>query len=363
MIDIDLKDKNQLYQLLGGILGFIVILSVCLIIMKPFFPAILLSTIFTLSTWPAFIWLNHRLGDRPVISSTVMTLILAVFFIMPICLIGTSLTESLTKAYSFTQETISGNNSDTLKTNLENLPYVGQYLEHGWNFIEQHKEPINITLKKYAAPTSQKIISMGASIGRGLLDISLGVLLTYFFFRHGKDAATRLGNLIDKFSGERGRQIFSISKNTLTSVIYGILGTAVAQALLAALGLLIAGVPGVTFLAFITFFLSLIPMGPPLIWIPAALWLYATGKVTMALFLALWGLLVISSVDNFLKPYFISMGSNLPLALVLLGVLGGVVAFGFIGVFIGPTFLAVAYNLIIDWSTSREKNNEEVKQN
>jgi predicted PurR-regulated permease PerM len=105
----------------------------------------------------------------------------------------------------------------------------------------------------------------------------------------------------------------------------------------------------------ITFFLSFIPMGPPLLWMPAALWLYTEGNTTWGIFLILWGVLVISSVDNFLKPYFISLGSDLPLLLVLLGILGGIMAFGFIGVFIGPTILAVTYSLMIEWSSTREK--------
>ncbi|MCK5519179.1 MAG: AI-2E family transporter, partial [Alphaproteobacteria bacterium] len=90
-------------------------------------------------------------------------------------------------------------------------------------------------------------------------------------------------------------------------------------------------------------------------WIPAAIWLYAGGNTAWSIFLVLWGVLAIASVDNFLKPYFISLGSNLPLLLVLLGVLGGMIAFGFIGVFIGPTILAVAYSLMIEWSNTREK--------
>jgi len=354
MIDLDLKNKNQLYQLIVGLFGFGVILTYCMIIMAPFFPALLLATIFTLSTWPAFVWLNKKTNNRKTLTSILMTLMLASFFIFPVFIIGTSITENITKAYFLTQESLQGKN-DNAQEYFKDLPYVGDYLKEGWSFIEAHKEQISSTMQKYAAPTSQKLITVGASIGRGLLDVTLGVLLAYFFFRHGSSAAIRLGNLIDKFGGKRGREIFEVSKNTLISVIYGILGTALAQAILAAFGFWISGVPGATFLGFITFFLSLIPMGPPLVWIPATIWLYVSGNEALALFLALWGVLVISSVDNFLKPYFISLGSNLPLALVLLGVLGGVIAFGFIGVFIGPTFLAVAYNLIIEWSSSREK--------
>ena len=109
--------------------------------------------------------------------------------------------------------------------------------------------------------------------------------------------------------------------------------------------------PGPTFLGLLTFFLSVIPIGPPLVWIPAALWLLREGSTGWAIFMGLWGLLAVSSVDNFLKPYLISRGSSMPFILVLLGVLGGALAFGFIGVFLGPTLLAVGFGLFQEWSS------------
>jgi predicted PurR-regulated permease PerM len=138
-------------------------------------------------------------------------------------------------------------------------------------------------------------------------------------------------------------------------VVNGVIGTAAAQAVLALIGFLIAGVPGALVLGIVTFLLSLIPMGPPLVWIPATAWLAWKGEYGMAVFLGCWGTFIISGVDNVLKPYLISRGGNLPLVIVLLGVFGGLIAFGFIGLFIGPTLLAVAYSLLTDWSKSQAR--------
>ena len=121
---------------------------------------------------------------------------------------------------------------------------------------------------------------------------------------------------------------------------------ALAQGVVAGIGFLIAGVPGATLLGFATFFLSVVPVGPPMIWIPVTLWLFVQGSTGWAVFMALWGLLVISMVDNVLKPMIISHGSHLPFMLVLLGVLGGAAAFGFVGIFLGPTLLAVGYRMV-----------------
>jgi predicted PurR-regulated permease PerM len=116
------------------------------------------------------------------------------------------------------------------------------------------------------------------------------------------------------------------------------------------LGLLIAGVPGAALLALLTFFLSVLPAGPPVILLPAAFWLFHQGSTGWGVFMLVWAVGV-STVDNFVKPWLISQGSDMPLILILFGVLGGALAFGFIGVFIGPTLLAVGYRLVTEWAS------------
>ena len=155
--------------------------------------------------------------------------------------------------------------------------------------------------------------------------------------------------------GRRAEYYIDLVAGTVQRVVNGVIGTAAAQAILALIGFLIAGVPGALVLGIVTFMLSLIPMGPPLVWIPATAWLVWKGDYGLAIFLGVWGTFVISGVDNVLKPYLISRGGNLPLVIVLLGVFGGLIAFGFIGLFIGPTLLAVAYSLLIDWSKTQAR--------
>jgi predicted PurR-regulated permease PerM len=145
---------------------------------------------------------------------------------------------------------------------------------------------------------------------------------------------------------------------TVRSVSIGLVGTASVQAMIAALGFFIAGMPGVAVLGFATFMLALVQLPTLLIWLPAAIWLYYTGEVGHAIFLGAWGLLLVNSVDNLLRPWLISRGAKLPFALILMGVLGGLLAWGIIGLFIGPTLLAVAYSLVRSWiGTAREAGN------
>lgn len=352
LTNINFKDKSQLYQLIAGLSAVTLILLGCLVILTPFFPAMLLATIFALATWPAFEWVDAKLKNRTTISATLMTLFLAACFVAPLVIIGTSVVDNFQKIYTGIQEFLRIDPEITAKR-LSSAPWVGPYLEKYWLMFASDKQKLIDLLQEYVGPATQMLIRLAGTIGYGLLDITLGVMISFFFFRHGLNVATRIRALIDRFGGEAGQNMLKICKNTLIGVVYGIFGTALAQAVLAAIGFWAAGVPGASFLGLMTFFLSLVPMGPPIIWVPAALWLFSEGQTGWAIALGLWGLIVISSIDNFMKPYFISLGSNLPLLLVLLGVMGGILAFGFIGIFIGPTLLALAYSIVLEWTTAR----------
>lgn len=354
MLKFDIKDKNHIYQLIAGITAVVFILLGCLLILSPFFPAILLAIILALSTWPAYEWLNRKLIHRTWLSATLMTTLLALCFIVPLVIIGTSSAENFSKISNMFSSALQGN-TEIVGQNLATIPYIGDTASTYWTDLTADQERFEKIMDEYVGRTSDGLIKLGGSIGRGLLDLTLGVMIAFFFFRHGTRAAARMRTLIDKFGGENGQRLLEVSKNTLIGVVYGIMGTALAQGALAALGFWIAGVPGASFLGLLTFFLSFVPNGPPFIWVPAVFWLYSEGQMTQAIFLSLWGLIVISGIDNILRPYFISLRGNLPFLLTLLGIIGGIIAFGFIGIFIGPTLLALAYALILDWTSLRRE--------
>jgi predicted PurR-regulated permease PerM len=143
-----------------------------------------------------------------------------------------------------------------------------------------------------------------------------------------------------------------VAHATHTGVVYGVLGTALVQALLLLIGLWVTGIPAALLLGLLLFLLCLIPLGPLLIMGPAAVWLYLSGAVGWAVFIVVWSIAAGLLTDNVLKPWLISRGSELPLILILFGVIGGAVAFGFLGLFLGPTLLAVAYELIREWNAA-----------
>ncbi len=357
--DIESLNRETVYRTLITVVGVALILWGCLVILQPFIPAFLLAIIFTLSTWPAFTWIKDRLNGRRTLAALLMTLLLAVCFLVPLTFLGSSLADNFGRLYSVVLEPII-NGPGEMPAWLHELPLIGPYLDGIWNDYVAQPLQEGAALKAHLAP---KLIATGKAIGQGMLDLSLGVLIAFFFFRHGIAVAHRVSTLITKFVGPRGQHLLAVSKKTVIGVVYGVLGTALAQGALAGIGFWLAGVPGATFLGLITLLMSFIPMGPPVIWVPATIWLLSEGMTGAGIFMGIWGLLIISGVDNIIRPYFISLGSNLPLPLVILGVFGGLIAFGFIGLFIGPTLLAVAYALVMEWShTDRKQADDSVPE-
>jgi predicted PurR-regulated permease PerM len=198
------------------------------------------------------------------------------------------------------------------------------------------------------------LIAAGMAVGQGVTQVLVSALLAFFLLRDAPELSIRLGVILERLAGQRGRHLIKVAGDTVRGVVFGILGTAVVQSIIAGIGFWIADVPGTVLLAVMTFFLAVIlPFGPPLIWIPAALWLFSQGQSWWGVFILIWGVFAISSVDNIVRPYLISQSSKLPFALIFCGVIGGALAFGLVGIFLGPTLLAIAFRLIDEWSSNR----------
>ncbi len=350
---IEINSKARIYRTIAAVVGVGLIAFGCLVILKPFLPAILLAAILCLSTWPAFVRLEKKLSGRTGLAAGLMTTAIAVCFLIPIAFLGTSLAESFGRLMSEITHALEGDVLITTPVWVSNIPFAGDYLDQLWQERAYDKEHLVATVREFAGPATHWLIVAGSGIGHGVLDVALGVLIAFFFFHKGQAAVVRLRTLIENFGGPGSLHLLQVSANTVIGVVYGILGTAIVLGALAAVGFWIADVPGAPFLGVITFLLAIIPGAPPLILIPVTLWLFMEGQTGMGIFMALWSVAIIVLLDLIIRPYLISLGSKMPLLLVFLGVFGGVAAFGFIGLFIGPALLAIAAALITELSHKR----------
>jgi predicted PurR-regulated permease PerM len=193
------------------------------------------------------------------------------------------------------------------------------------------------------------VLARGADLGQGILQVALSLLTAFFFYRDAPSVLAVVQGALGKVTGPRAGRLVDTARATINGVVRGLLGTAVIQSILLGIGLALAGVPAPLFLGFIAFFLSLIPAGLALLWLPAAGWLALQGETGWALFLAIWGA-VVGSLDNVTRPYLIGEEAGLPFLLIFLGVVGGAMSFGLVGLFLGPILLAIAASLVREWS-------------
>lgn len=321
----------------------------CFLILQPFIAAILFAAIVCVTTWPLHAWLLARLGNRPALTSTVMTLLLMLGVLLPMIFLAISLADAVPPLAEKLRGVVLRAAMGPPEW-LAGIPFIGEQLDTYWHSLAESREEFNKLLKQLYDPTRKVLLTIVALTGEGLLQLVLVLFIAFFFYRDGPALAERLKDSSRRLGGALGEQMLVLARSTVMGVMVGIVGTAAAQALVALIGFLIAGVPGAVLLAAATFFLSMIPIGPPLIWGGAAFWLYDQGQTGWAIFMAVWGVAVISSVDNFVKPVLISRTASLPILLIALGVFGGVLAFGFIGIFLGPVLLALGNVLAEKWT-------------
>ncbi|HKB81969.1 MAG TPA: AI-2E family transporter, partial [Burkholderiales bacterium] len=330
-------------------MGMLAALAVgCLFVLTPFVTALLMAVILTFSTWPLYLRLRKSVGGRGNLAAALMTLAACLILIAPFVFVAFSLADNASELVDASRKLFE-HGLPALPQWMTDLPLVGETLKNYWKNLSQDSSRVLEDLQSLISPARSVLVTGGGILVAGLLQLGLAVLVAFFLYRDGEAAAAKIQRITSRIGGARGVHLLNIAGSTVVSVVYGILGTALVQGVVAGIGFLIAGVPGAALLGLATFFLSVVPVGPPLIWIPAAIWLYLQGATGWAIFMGLWGLLVVSMVDNVLKPMIISHGSHLPFMLVLLGVLGGAAAFGFVGIFLGPTLLAVGYRMVNEW--------------
>lgn len=327
----------------------------CFAVLAPFLSALLWGVIVTFSTWGVYSRIHRALGGRKTLAALLMTLTLAAVLVVPVATVTVKLGDNarnLARAVSAALQ----DGVPPPPVWLDELPLVGGRAAAYWQQLhaetntEENAAKVVKWFEGQATPITKWLLQRGLAFGQALLQLSLVVLTAFYLYRDGLAVAGRFSAGMEKIAGQRAHALIDLAGRTVKGVVYGILGTAFAQGTVAAIGFAAAGVPGALLLGLLTSVASIIPAGPPLIWVPATLWLVAQGETGWAVFMFFWGMLLISGIDNVVKPYLISQGAALPFLLVLLGVIGGLLAFGFIGIFLGPTLLAVGYAMLREWT-------------
>jgi len=344
--------KPQAMPDLARILFIVAILCALTIgslyVMRPFLPGLIWATTIVVATWPAMTAIERRCGNRRWLATLVMLLILLVVIVLPLyeaistlALHGGDIIDLIRKLpdYALTAP----------PDWVHDIPVVGARIADKWQeFSDAGPSGLLAQLEPYASIAAHWLIAHAASVGVFVVHMFITIVITGILYSKGESAAEYVTRLAIRVAPAYGEQAVKLAGASVRAVALGIVVTAILQSALGGLGLWVAGVPGAAVLTALMLMLCLAQIGPTLPLLGGVIWLFMHDAHLAAILLAVWSVMV-AMLDNLVRPVLIRRGVNLPMLLILSGVLGGLFAFGIVGLFIGPVILAVSSTLLTAW--------------
>jgi predicted PurR-regulated permease PerM len=331
-----------------GILALLGLIAVSIWVLRPFIPPLIWAATIVIASWSLMRRVQGWLWNSRSLATIVMTLALLLLFFVPLGLAIGTVVENADTVVGWLRtlaELPRGAPPDWLGA----IPLAGSKLVALWTELGQSN--LNSVLAKitpYAGAFAGQALKQAGVIGSLGAEFLFTVVLCAVFYQYGEGAANRALGLARRLAGERGERTARLAADSVRGVALGVVVTALVQSLLAALGLALVGIPAITLLTAVMVLLSIAQIGALPVLIPATLWVFSTGQTGWAIALGLWTVFV-ATIDNVLRPWLIRQGADLPLLLIFAGVIGGLMAFGLIGLFIGPVVLAVTHTLLDAW--------------
>jgi predicted PurR-regulated permease PerM len=317
-------------------------------ILKPFLPAFVWALTIVVATWPLMLRLQAWLGGKRGFAVAVMTLALLLLFIVPFTYAIVTILDN-THVIRGWAESLKAQGLPPPPGWVSGIPLIGPKLSESWlELSSAGPEGLSARLAPYVGKVVTWFVDQAGNVGMLIVQFLLTVIISAILYSGGEPAANAVRRFSRRLAGQQGDDVTVLAARAIRGVAFGVVGTAAAQSILGGIGLVVSGVPAVAVLTAIMFILCIAQLGPGLVLVPAVIWLYWSGQT-------LWGTvllaftIVATTMDNFLRPFLIKKGADLPLLLIFAGVIGGLVAFGIIGLFIGPVVLAVTYTLLGAW--------------
>jgi predicted PurR-regulated permease PerM len=322
-------------------------------ILRPFLGAIVWATMIVVATWPLMVAAQARLWGKRALAVTMMTLALLLVLVVPLSLaIGTIVSNA---------DTIAGwaKSLASFKVPpppewLSKLPVVGGKAVLAWEQVAAAGiEELAAEAAPYAGSVTKWFVAEVGSFGMVFVQFLLTIVIAAIMYANGEHAAAAVKRFGRRLAGPRGEDSVRLAGQAIRGVALGVVVTALAQSVAGGIGLAVAGVPFAAILTAVMFMLAIAQLGPVLVLAPAVIWVYWSGSTGWGTFLLIWTVAV-GTMDNFLRPILIKKGADLPLLLIFAGVIGGLMAFGLIGIFVGPVVLAVGYTLLDAWVSEEQ---------
>jgi predicted PurR-regulated permease PerM len=326
-------------------------------ILRPFLVALTWAITIAVATWPLLLHAQAWLGGRRSLAVAVMTITLLLILVVPLYFGITTIVDNTEEIVHWSKSLATFAVTQPPAW-LAALPLVGPKLAARWQQLAASApEDLAARLAPYARAFVLWFVGQVGSIGLLLLQFLLTVIIAAILYTNGATAAEAADRFARRLAGARGENAVHLAAQAIRGVALGVIVTAILQSGLAGIGLAVAGVPFATILTALMFMLCVAQVGPGLVLIPVVIWVYSKSGAVWGTGFLVWAIFC-GTFDNFLRPLLIKRGADLPLLLIFTGVIGGLIAFGVIGLFIGPVVLAVAYTLLADWVSESEPSDE-----
>jgi len=347
-----MADSNRdLAQTVLAVIFLGLLIGLSLWILAPFLPALIWSAMIVVATWPILIGLQRRLGGRRWAAVAILTTLMLLVLVVPFTAAVGALVGNSEQIAAW----ISGLKDLSLPPPpgwVAGIPFVGERVAATWSEWHANPDLVVTTVVPYAQKFAAWLLAHFGTVGMMLVHFLLVVVGCGILYAMGEHAALGVRRFAQRLAGTRGDNAVTLAGQAIRGVAMGVVVTAIVQSLAAGVGLAIAGIPFATLLTAVIFLLGIAQLGPFLVLAPAVAWLYWSDHPGMGTFLLVWTIIV-GAMDNFLRPVLIRRGADLPLLLIFSGVVGGLIGFGLVGVFVGPVVLAVTYTLLDAWITDK----------
>jgi predicted PurR-regulated permease PerM len=344
---IDRPAAHDLPRITFVVLAILIITVASAWVLSPFLAPLVWATMIVIATWPVLLWLQRLFGGRRGPAVAVMLIPILTVLVVPLWIGISAVVGNADRVVEFVRN-VSVNGLPPLPDWVGRIPLVGDHITTSWTQVAGKPASLAARVTPYLGEATRWLAARAGSLGATILQLLLTVIIAGVLYASGEQAGMGVRRFLRRLAGERGENAGILAAKATRAVALGIVVTAILQSTLAALGLFAASVPGAALLAAVCVVLCFAQIGPLIVMAPATIWLYAEGAVGRGTVLLLFTL-VASTVDNVLRPLLIKKGADLPFLLILAGVLGGVVGFGVVGLFVGPVVLAVTWTLVSSW--------------
>jgi predicted PurR-regulated permease PerM len=348
----DPRLRSDLTRTVLAVLLMFMLIGASFWILRPFLLSIIWSAMIVVATWPMMLKLQARLRSRA-LAVALMSGAMVLVFVVPLVLAIQTLVENTDTLMGWLR-TLATAPIPPPPEWLSGVPLVGARIAEVWTSVAAAgKGDLVARLAPHATAAAQWLAAALGGVGMLGIEFFLTVIIAVVMYTQGEAARSGLIRFGRRLAGDRGEGVVVLAGQAIRAVALGVVVTALAQTVLAGLGLAVAGIPYAGLLTGVILLLCIAQIGPVVVLVPAVIWLFWNGQTAWGAALLVWTVGV-GTLDNILRPILIRKGADLPLLLIFSGVIGGLISFGFLGLFVGPVLLAVTYTLLKDWVGERD---------